>query len=372
MNTINKKTIAFVVLSSLILGALGSQLYSRVILPKLAMIPFLVRHDIAPAPGPLVINTTQEVHVDNDSDTIAAIQRITPSTAAVLEKDSAGNVQAVGSGIVLTSDGLIATTKAVVGSQTQLWVKTIDGTTQAATIVATDPSSNVVFIQAALKNQSAVTFGNAEALQVGQPAVIVSQSNGVQQVEARIVYIASTAQDIPANTVFFSDQLNETFGITSEMNPIVAVPNQNFEGAAIAGSDGTVIGMYSKSGVITAGTIQSALNSYFNNNKQIIRSAIGIHYEFITPEISAITGMHQGVRVTKPDAKTAAVVAGSPAQQAGIQEGDVIMKVNDTQIDYQHSFESLVSSEAPNSVLTLELMRGGNDMVVTVVLKQAS
>jgi serine protease Do len=366
----NKKTIAFIILCSLILGAVGSQVYDRIILPELATVPFLVRHDIAPAPGPLVINTTQQIHVDDGSDMIAAIQRITPWTVAILDKDATGTVQAIGNGTLLTSDGLIVTTKAAIGTQTQLWAKTIDGTTVAATIVASDPSSNIVFIQAAFKNQPSAAFGNAEALQLGQPAVIVSQSNGQQQAEGRVIYIASDAQDIPANTVFFSDELSETFGISSLVNPIAAVPNQSFEGATIAGSDGTVIGIYSKAGVIPASIIQSALSSYFNNNKHIVRSAIGIHYEYITPEVSAITGVHQGVRIAKPDPKTAAVVVGSPAQQAGIQEGDVIIKVNGTQIDYQHSFESMVSSQAPNSVLSLELLRNGADMVVTIVLKQ--
>ncbi len=366
----NKKSITFIILSSLILGAIGSLLLTRIIIPKLATIPFLVRHNIAPAPGPLVINTTQEVRVDDGSDTIAAIQRVTPWTVSILAKDSSGTIQQVGSGILLTSDGLIATTKTVVANQSQLWAKAIDGTTAAATIVANDPSSDLVFIQAALKNQPSAVFGHTETLQLGARAVVVSASSGQNQVASRVTYIASTPLNIPANTVFFSDQMSSTFGINSLMNPIAAVPNQTAEGATVAASDGTVLGLYSNTGIIIAGTIQSALNSYFNNNKQIVRGALGIHYELITAEISAITGIHQGVKVTRPDPKTLAVMAGSPAQQSGIQEGDLIYKVNGTTIDATHSFESLISAQSPNSVVTLELIRNGVDSVVTIIVKQ--
>lgn len=366
----NKKIIFFVITSSIIFGALGSLLLTRLIIPKLAAIPFFVRHNIAPAPGPLVINTTQEVRVTDGTDTIAAVQRVKPWTVAILSKDSTGTVQAIGSGALLTSDGLIATTKTVITGQSQIWVKNIDGTTVAATVVANDPSSDLVFIQAALTNQPSVAFGNSDILQLGERILVISQSSGQNQIESHVTYVASLPQDIPANTIFSSDTLYKTLGISSSMSPLSAVPNQTPEGGIVAASDGTVVGIYSKTGIILVDTIQSALNSYFNNNKQIVRGAIGFHYIYITPEISAITGIHEGLLVKRPDPKTLAIAIGSPAQQSGIQEGDLIYSVNGTQINYNHSFESLVSSAAPNSILTLELLRGGKDNVVTVIVKQ--
>jgi S1-C subfamily serine protease len=364
----NKKTLAVIILCSLVFGALGSWVFNRYLLPKLSTVPFLIKYNLAPAQGPLVINTRQEVHVNDGTDLVAAVQNVKPWTVAILALPSAGNVQVLGSGLLLTSDGLIATTKSAVAGQSKIWVKTIDGSVAQATIQSQDSESDLVFIQAPLKNQPTASFDDPNNLELGDSLVIVSQSTGQNQAESQVSYVSSETRNTPSNIVLSSDQISRTFGISSSSlssSPVTQIA----EGAAIAASDGNVEGIYSKTGIIVAGTIQSALSSYFNNNKQIVRPSIGLYYEYISPDIAEITSSHEGAKVVPPNPKTAAVVSGSPAQQAGLQEGDIIYQVDGTAVTDSNSFESLLSSHNPNDVLTLNIWRGGKSIVVTVIVK---
>lgn len=364
----NKKTLAVIILCSLVFGALGSWVFNRYLLPKLSSVPFLIKYNLAPAQGPLVINTRQEVHVNDGTDLVAAVQNVKPWTVAILAMPSAGNVQVLGSGLLLTSDGLIATTKSAIAGQSKIWVKTIDGNVAQATIQSQDSESDLVLIQAPLKNQPTASFDDPNNLELSDSLVIVSQATGQGQAESQVSYVTSETRNTPSNIILSSDQISRTFGVISS-----SVGNssatQIAEGAAIAASDGNVEGIYSKNGIIVAGTIQSALSSYFNNNKQIVRPAIGLYYEYVSPDIAAITASHEGAKVARPDVKTAAVVASSPAQQAGIQEGDIIYQVNGTSVTYNNSFESLIDSHNPNDVLTLNIWRAAKSIVVTVIVK---
>lgn len=355
-----KKSLLIVILCSLVFGAFGSWVLTRYIIPKLSTVPLLIRYNLAPSAAPLVINTTQVVHQDS-ADGVAAVQAVKPWTVAVIDAPSGGTPSVIGSGLMLTSDGLIAVTKSEIAGQTALWVKTVDGTTAEATVKAADPSSDIVFIQAALKNQPTASFGNPDDMQLGQQLVAVWQGFGENQVESRSTTLSSATANIPVGQVLSSDQLMRTFAMSTTSDLA--------EGSVIATYDGAVQGIYSKTGIILSGTIQSALNSYFNNNNQIVRPSIGLYYEYLSPDLAALESTREGVQIKRPDPKTPAVAVGSPAAQAGLQEGDLIYKVNGTQIDGNNSFEDLIESHAPNDVLTFDLIRGGVDKVITVIVK---
>jgi len=358
----NKKIVTWMILISLFFGSFGSWFLTRYLIPKLDTLPFLVKYNLTPPSGPLVINTREEVRVDSSQDLVTAIQSAKPWTVAVLALNTAGSVQTLGTGLVLTSDGLIATTQTAINNQTNIWVKTISGSVYQATVKSTDPASGLVFLQAAgLKNQPIASFNDPNSMQLGDGLALISQSAGQYQATTQLSYLSSETRNTPTDKVLFSDSIERTFAV----GPL----QQAEEGSIIIYGDGGVEGIYSKNGIIVAGTIQSALNSYFNNNDSIVRPGLGIYYEYISPDIAAITSSKEGVLVKQSDSKTPAVVAGSPAQQAGIQAGDLIYSVNGNKINFDNPLESLVLSHLPNDVLTLNLVRGGKDVVINVILK---
>jgi S1-C subfamily serine protease len=64
-----------------------------------------------------------------------------------------------------------------------------------------------------------------------------------------------------------------------------------------------------------------------------------------------------------------AVVAGGPADKAGLQSGDVITKVDGTTIDNEHPLDAVLSQYAPGDTVTLEILRGGSAQTVKVTLE---
>ena len=341
----SKKAIAFVILSSLILGAIGASIWQRYLVPELNTVPFLVRYNLAPrSAGPLVINTTQQIRVNEGSDTIAAVQTVEPWTAAIL---SAGQV--IGGGLIVTSDGLIATTQEA-ELQPNLAVKLFDGTIfSGAAVVASDPSSSLVFVKINASGLATANFGSPQNLQLSQRMLALLPSGGDSQATDIVSYLSSTLNYINYSQTFSSEKNQRTFGVGAIQNIM--------PGATIFSSDGAVQGISSGSEIIAAGTIQSALNSYFNNRGKIVRNLIGINYEYISKINAQLNSQKQGV-VLKRSATAPAVVLGSPAQKSGLLEGDIIYAIDDTQIEANNNFEDLIQRHKPADIIKLSIQSG--------------
>ncbi len=181
------------------------------------------------------------------------------------------------------------------------------------------------------------------------------------QIESRVSSLVAEMRNLPTGVVLFSDQLSRSFGMD-----LSAGAN---EGAVIISNDGNVQGLYSKTGIISAQTIQSAMNSYFSNNQKIVRNSFGLYYQYVPTSLASLLKIPEGVLIKRPNFRTAAVVPGSPAQQSGILEGDIITKVDGTQINFDNSFEELINKHNPNEVVSLELHRGLQTKVINIIVK---
>src|SRR4051812_13660982 len=106
-----RKHLASLVIGIILLGGISGWFFVRYLIPKLNTIPFLVKYNLAPSAGPLVINTREEVRVNEGSDSIAAIQRVKPWQVGLLAGTDPLHTDIKGTGVIITSDGLIATTK---------------------------------------------------------------------------------------------------------------------------------------------------------------------------------------------------------------------------------------------------------------------
>lgn len=363
----NKKIAVFIILSSLFFGAIGSWIFNRYVVPRLNAIPFLVKYNLAPSAGLLVIKTTEQVRVNDGSDTIAAIQSAKPWVVGLLAANDLSNAKITGSGLILTSDGLIATTKSALPqnipanpnqNQANFYAKFLDGSVLPAKVVANDSASDLVFIKVSGANLATAAFGAPKDMQLGQKLILLNAALGQFQITDAISDVTSELRNLDSNDVISSDQLHRTFGIE---------PGNFPEAAVIISNDGNVQGLYSKSGIIISDTIKSAMQSYFENQK-IIRNSFGLHYQYVPGTVAGLFKNQEGVLI-KHAANAFAVVPGSPAAQSGILEGDLIYKVDGTQINFDNSFEELINKHAPNEVVSLELIRGGVDKVINLIVK---
>jgi len=305
----------------------------------------------------------------------AAAAKAAPSvvTVYVTSGQSAGS----GSGVVMSADGYVLTNNHVVtlDSSTDsatVQVTTSDGKLYDATVVGTDPTSDLAVIK--LQDASGLTpatFADSAKVQVGDQAVAIGAPLGLSNtVTTGIV----SALDRAVSTG--SDQ-NTT--VIDAIQTDAAI-NPGNSGGALVDAAGEVIGINS---AIASVANQSSQEQQSGNigvgfaipsdtaqrvAQQIIRTGSATHALL---GVSAQTAAEQGSEVGE-GAKVAQVADGGPAAQAGIQVGDVITAVGSREITTSTDLTAAVRSATPGDKVTLTVRRGSSTEQVDVTLGTAS
>ncbi len=373
---LNKKAIVFIILSSLIIGGIGGWIFTWYLIPKLNTVSWLVKYNLVPTSAPLVINTTKEVRVNEGADSVAAIQAVKPWLVGIIAGNSPQSAAFSGGGIILTSDGLIATTKSAIAAAMQtanfssvensqgnvvLNLSFSDGTTKPAAFAAEDPATGLVFLKVSgAGNLSTASLGYVKNLQVGERVMPVWPSLTSGSVNDAVAYVNSLNDLIPGQ-LYSSDKINGTFSLSGDLS----APS----GSAIVSLDNDIEGLLDNGKIISADAIRGAFNSFTQSGK-ISRLYLGIHYEYVPKPIALLyENGRQGVLV-EGDKKTQAVVAASPAAKAGLQAGDFITAVDGTAIGQNNSFEGLLYKNPPGQTVKFAIIRGGKSMNISAVLGQ--
>jgi serine protease Do len=346
-----RKQVIFVILSSIIIGGISGWIFVRVIAPKLNSLPLFVKYNWQPANPPLVINTREEVRVIEGSDSVAAIQKARPWLVGIMSGRDLATAKVQSSGIILTGDGLIATSKnSFAVDALTVNVLLSDGRVLPAKIVATDPASELALIKVEANNLPTSSFGVPNDLRLGQRMILLSSTMTEFQANNVISHLATELKNRKEG-VLSADRIHTTFAVNE--TDLAGVQ----EGSMVLSLDAQVHGVYTTSGIITADAIKSGMNSYFKNGK-IVRNSVGLNYQYITKGLSEALKLPVGV-IIKRSANQPAVVLGSPAAQAGLLEDDVITKVNETDVNADNSFEDLLSRFTPGETVRLRVERKG-------------
>ncbi len=267
----NKKLVTFIILSSFIFGGIGGWVLVRYVLPRLNQNSFFVRWNLLPQTAPIVITNQQVVHEDEGTDSIAAIQHSQPWVVGIVSPASPTQGSVLqGAGLTLTSDGLVATTKAALGAELKTGNTAVvfaDGTVGHATVAAQDPASNLVFIKVAgVSGEPTASFDEPSQLELGERVIVLSPSLDEHQGVDNLTYLSSTTENLNPSTDYSTDTVATTFGIDGATGA---------SGSAIVALDGNVEGLFDSSGVITSDTVKSAMGTYFASGK-IEREELGL------------------------------------------------------------------------------------------------
>ena len=117
---------------------------------------------------------------------------------------------------------------------------------------------------------------------------------------------------------------------------------------------------------VSSNTIREISNELIKNGA-IVRGFIGISYTAMTPRQAASLGLSAPAGIV-----VSSVVAGSPAQAAGIRVGDIVTKVNDQQIDQEHPLQSIMLRSRPGDKVKLALIRDGQTQTIDLTLGRSS
>jgi len=287
----------------------------------------------------------------------AAAQAVLPSTVDIRATMAQGAAE--GSGVIITENGDILTNNHVVAGSRRITVTLQDGTRYPATVVGTAPSYDIAVIR--LEGASGLTpaaLGNSSSLQVGQPVVAIGSPRGLTgTVTAGIVSAQNrtvTVQDENGDLVVYN-------GLQTDA-PI----NQGNSGGPLVNLDGQVVGI--NSAIETAGQSTGNIGLGFAIP---IDQARRVAEEIMNTGTATkpVLGVQGSIAADTDDgAQIALVQPGSPAEAAGLREGDVITKVGDANVADFADLMARIGAHAPGERVTLTVNSGGADRTVEVTL----
>jgi putative serine protease PepD len=302
-------------------------------------------------------------------DPPAAVNRAPESQAGIAKKVLPSVVtvrvtSAIGSGFVFSKDGYVVTNDHVVAdSKGTMSVAFSDGSTTSASLVGRDPESDIAVIKVAKNNLPPVTFGNSDAIAVGDPVLAFGSPLAlVNTVTAGIV----SALD---RTIQASDPSGTTRYYAAIQTD--AAVNQGNSGGPLVNAAGAVIGVNSVirsvGGTETeAGNIGLAFAIPFNQARRVAEDIIDTgkaRRTVIGAEVPT-----SGTASPSGGARLRSVQPGGPAATAGLRAGDVVTKLGGHVLEDGTDLVALVRKYAPDSVVAVQYRRGTKTYNASVTL----
>lgn len=315
------------------------------------------------APKPTATNTSNA-----PAGSVQAVaSKVVPSVVQI-EVATAQGQGGEGSGVILSSDGLILTNNHVAGAQgAQLRVAFSDGTKASATLVGADPVSDIAVIKVDGRNDlTPIDLGNSGDVQVGQQVVAVGSPLGL-------------AGTVTEGIISALDRPVSTSGESGNQNTVIdalqtdAAINPGNSGGALVNMDGQLIGI--NTAIASLGASSGTQGGSIGLGFAIpIDQARRVADELI--KTGKATQAMIGVTVPSQDNADGATVmdvtADGPAAKAGIPKGAVITKVDDRVVADGDSLIAAVRSHAPGDKVSITYSDGGQTKTVDVTLGTAA
>src|SRR5216683_2250747 len=327
------------------------------------------------APGQLQTGAAPAVTVPplsgNNIDTVreAVIAKVRPSVVEVNVSIPGGS--GIGSGVIVDRRGYIVTNNHVVSNAQSIQVVLYNGTKLQAQLVGTDPADDLAVLKITPPSSglTVATLGDSSKLQVGQDVMAIGNPLGITQTVTSGIVSA------------LGRSVSEGQGGATIPNAIQtdAPINPGNSGGALVDLQGNLVGI----------PTLTAIDPEFNTPANGVGFAIPSNrVAFIVPQIIANgsvthTGRaYLGVSLAGVDATLVAqdhlavdhgafvvnVVSGSPAASAGLQSGDVIVQIGNSQVNDVQSLSDILVNSSPGQTEALKVYRGSQQLTINVTL----
>jgi putative serine protease PepD len=317
-------------------------------------------------------------------DWTATASVVSPSVVSITATLAQGGAQ--GSGVIIDKTHVLTNNHVVAGAQ-KLTVTLADGRTYEAEVRGTDPSTDlaVITVKNAPSDLTPVAIGDSDKIAVGDPVMAVGNPLGLAgTVTTGIVSALNRPVTTEAESQAPSDgnQLDpnaqaQSSGETVVTNAIQtsAAINPGNSGGALVNASGQLIGINSaiaslgsssggQSGNIGIG-FAIPVNEATSIAKQLIDSGTATHaYLGVTPQ----DGTAQDGTATRAGAEITSVGDGTPAAQAGLKVGDVIIAVNGERVESADSLVGHVREKSTGDQVTLTVLRDGKSIEIKATL----
>ena len=335
--------------------------------------------------GPALLNGTVDIEtvIAKVLPAVVAIDAksaLTGNGAFDLPGSQAQQQDSQGSGMIISSSGEVVTNNHVIAGATNITV-TLYGQTKAraATLVDADPTNDVALLQiTGGANLPAVNYADSDNVQVGDGVVAIGNALGLSLGTPTVTQGIISAK---GRTVTAGDAGSSSTETLSDLFQTDAAINPGNSGGPLVDSSGKVIAMNTAVAANSSGTSQ-AQNIGFaipaNKIQQLLPGLrnhsigsgskagtgyLGVSLETVTPQLRSQYGFvpNQGAAVMQ-------VTSGSPADTAGIQNGDVIVRLDGKAVTSADQLQVAIQADKPGQRVQIGLYRGQKQVTVTATL----
>jgi serine protease DegQ len=274
------------------------------------------------------------------------------------EEDPSDN--SLGSGVIVSDQGLILTNHHVISSADSIEVALADGRKLSAKVVGVDPESDLALLKVEANNLPSITFASSDKLNVGDVVLAIGNPFGVGQTITQGIVSALGRNHLGINTY-------ENFIQTD------ASINPGNSGGALIDTAGNLVGVnsaiYSRNGgsmgigfAIPISIAQQVMEQIAKEGT-VTRGWVGVEAQNMTPELADSFALP-----TAAGALIAGVLPNSPAYHAGLKAGDVLVAINDKPVMNSAAMLNLIAVLKPNKHAMLRVVRAGKQLDIDILI----
>src|SRR5947208_5143935 len=258
--------------------------------------------------------------------------------------------QSTGSGFIVSSDGYIATNAHVVDDASEVTVRLSDRREFKAKVIGSDKRSDVALLKIDAKDLPKVAIGDPDKLKVGEWVVAIGKPFGLENTMTAGI-VSAKGRDLPQENLVPFIQTD------------VAI-NPGNSGGPLFNMRGEVIGinslLYSRTGgsmgIALAAPIDIAMNTVkqLQEKGHVVRGRIGVQIQEVSKEVADSFGLKQA-----QGALVNSVEKDGPSAKAGVEAGDIILKVDNREVKTSNDLPRIITAVRPGSKVTLTVWRKG-------------
>ena len=267
-----------------------------------------------------------------------------------------------GSGAIVRSDGYILTNHHVVGEADKISVQLYNGQELKARLIGTDPATDISVIKIEGKDMPVLPMGNSNNILVGESVIVIGNPFGLSHTVT--FGIVSAKGRTGMGIAEYEDFIQTDAAI-----------NPGNSGGPLVDLEGKIVGVntaiFSNSGgyqgigfAVPINMARRVMNELIETG-QVSRGWLGVGIQNMTPELAKAFGLDKsrGSLVT-------GVMPGTPAEKAGLQKGDVILRLNGESIENSSVLRNAVADARADATVELELVRNKVVMMLSVQLDE--